>query len=65
MHELISKKLIELRGDKSQKEVAEALGISAMSLSHYENGRRKPSVDMLYRLSRYYNVDMGIFFTDK
>ena len=65
MQDYISAKLVELRGEKTQKEVSEALGITNMSLSHYENGRRRPRVDMLYKIAKYYGVDMNIFFDNE
>ena len=39
-----AQKLIELRGERSQKEVADALGISISALSMYENGERIPLI---------------------
>ena len=38
----MNEKLIALRGNKTQEEVAKALGISVSALSMYEQGRRIP-----------------------
>ena len=40
--EAISKRLIQLRGEKTQEEVAKAVGVSKSALSMYENGSRIP-----------------------
>lgn len=42
----------------SQKEVAQQVGISAQSCSHYETGRRTPDIYVLYRLCEVYQVTM-------
>jgi len=56
-------KLKELRGDKSQAEVARAIGISDSALSAYENGDRIPRDEVKIRLAQYYNKTVQeIFF---
>ncbi|MBQ8807920.1 MAG: helix-turn-helix transcriptional regulator [Clostridia bacterium] len=42
----------------NQLKVAMDLNISREALSHYENGKREPSLDMLNKLSRYFNVSI-------
>lgn len=56
----LGQRLKELRKvyNYSQDYVAEVLGISRQSYSHYETGRRKPSTEMLYKLSALYNVSL-------
>lgn len=51
-------KLKELREQVgfSQTQLANELGISRGSISHYENGERQPDVDVLVRLCKYFNV---------
>ena len=34
------------------------LTVSREALSYYENGKRSPDVDMLVKLSRYFNVSV-------
>lgn len=53
---MIGKKLRELRGDKTLQEVADALGITRVSLGYYEKGERKPDSDMIIKIARYYGV---------
>ena len=42
----------------NQQKVAMDLNISREALSHYETGRREPSLDMLRKLSAYFNVSI-------
>lgn len=42
----------------NQQKVAMDLSISRESLSYYENGKRSPDIDMLCRLSEYFNVSI-------
>ncbi|MDO4472523.1 MAG: helix-turn-helix transcriptional regulator [Bacillota bacterium] len=59
----IGKKLIALRGDKSQAEVSSALGISPSALSMYEAGERVPRDEIKIRIADYYNQSIeSIFF---
>lgn len=59
-------KLRELRGDRSQAEVAKALMISDSALSAYETGERVPRDDVKRRIARFYGKTVGeIFFDEK
>lgn len=49
-------RLKELRGDMSQTELADALGVSRASLSLYELGNRTPDIEFLYTVCRYFEV---------
>lgn len=55
-------KLIDLRGNKTQAEVAEAVGISTSALTMYETGRRVPRDEIKIALARYFNVSVGYLF---
>jgi len=52
--------LKKIRKDKklNQLKVAYDLSISREALSHYENGKRSPNVEMLVAMSRYFNVSI-------
>ena len=54
----MNKKLKLLRKDKgvSQKEVAEAIGVTISAYSNYEQGLREPSNQILVNICRYFNV---------
>ena len=49
----------------SQQQVAFDLNITREALSHYENGRREPSLDMLIKMSRYFNKSIDFLITGK
>lgn len=58
MNASISQRLVKLRKEKelSQKDAAEALGISQALLSHYEKGIRECGLDFLCKASVFYDV---------
>lgn len=56
------KKLVELRGNKSQEEVAKAVGITQSALSMYERGERTPRDDVKIKLANYYESDVEFIF---
>lgn len=58
----IGKKLVALRGKKSQEEVAKAIGISISALSMYERGERIPRDTIKIRLSSYYQTPIQDIF---
>jgi len=49
----------------SQLKVAMDLHISREALSHYENGKREPSLDMLNKMSEYFNVSIDYLINGK
>lgn len=51
-------KIIRKERNLNQQKVAIDLNISRKALSHYENGKREPSLDMLIKLSDYFNVSI-------
>ncbi len=61
------KGLREIRKKKgySQLKVAFDLNISREALSYYENGKRSPDIEMLCRLSAYFNVSIDYLITGR
>ncbi len=55
---LIGLKLIRKQRNLNQLKVAMDLNISREALSHYENGKRSPDIQMLRKLSSYFNVSI-------
>lgn len=51
-------KKIRKERNLNQLKVAMDLNISREALSHYENGKRDPCLDMLRKLSDYFNVSI-------
>lgn len=58
----IGEKLVELRADRSQDEVAEAVGISRSALSMYECGERVPRDEIKIKLAKYYKTSIESLF---
>ena len=64
--ERIGKTLVELRGDKTQIQVANDLNISDAALSSYEQGTRIPRDEVKIRIAKYYGVSVeSIFFNNE
>jgi len=55
---LVGLKLIRKQRNLNQLKVALDLNMSREALSHYENGKRSPDVQMLRKLSAYFNVSI-------
>lgn len=54
----LAMRLQALRGNKhiKQSDIADAIGISRISVSNYENGERKPDSDTIIKYSKFFNV---------
>lgn len=52
--------LVKLRNQKgvTQREAAEAMGITFGVLSNYEKGQKAPSLDFAYKMADYYGVTL-------
>jgi len=62
--ELIGDRLRELRGERPQKEVADAVNVSVMAISKYERGQITPGDDVKIALAKFYGTTVeAIFFT--
>ena len=55
----------ELRNKKNltQKELADKLGISDKAVSRWETGKSSPDLDMLFRISKFFNVSFENLLT--
>ena len=42
-----------------QEELAKALGVSRQTISSLENGRYNPSIQLAYRIARYFGLTIG------
>ena len=62
---LIGLKIIRKQKKYSQLKVAMELSISREALSHYENGKRSPDLQMLRSLSKYFNVSIDFLVNGK
>lgn len=60
----IAERLVKLRGNKSQADVARALRMSKSALSRYESGDRVPSDARKVNFAEYYGVTVQeLFYT--
>lgn len=62
---VVADRLVKLRGNKTQKEVANAIGVSQSAYAMYESGSRIPSDDVKVRIAKYFNRTVQtIFFAE-
>ncbi len=57
-------KLRALRGTRSQKEVANELGITKSALAMYERDERVPRDEVKVKIATYYNETVQFLFFD-
>ena len=58
----VGKKLRALRGKKTQKQVAQEIGITKSALAMYEQDKRIPRDEVKIRIAAYYNEPVGSLF---
>ena len=61
--EMLGLKEIRKKKGLSQLKVSLDLNISREALSYYENGKRNPDLEMLLRLSDYFNKSIHYLIT--
>ena len=62
----VGKRLVAMRGEKTQKEVASDLKISISAIAMYEQGNRIPRDEIKIRIASYYGKSVQeIFFNPK
>ena len=49
-------KTLREKAGKKRQEVADSLGITRASLEYYEKGKRKPDIEVLAKVAKYYGV---------
>ena len=54
--ELVVRRIKELQGGESENSMANRLGISQVTLNYCLSGKRKPSLDIVYRICDMYGV---------
>lgn len=66
MGNTIGETLIKLRGERTQEEVAKAVGVTKSAISMYENNERIPRDEVKRKMAAYFNVSVEkIFFAEK
>ena len=60
----IGQRLIQLRGSRTQEQVAKDLGLSLSAVGMYERGERIPRDEVKIAIAKYYDTTVqSIFFT--
>ena len=62
---LVGLKMLRKQRKLNQLKVAMDLNISREALSHYENGKRNPDIQMLRKLSQYFHVSIDFLINGK
>ena len=64
---IVIKRIKELQGDESENSMAKRLGISQVTLNYCLSGKRKPSLDLVYRICDIYgsSIDWLLGLTDQ
>ena len=61
----IGRRLVALRGNRTQEEVAKSLRISVAAIGMYERGERIPRDEIKINLAKYYDTTVqAIFYAD-
>ena len=60
----IGKKLRQLRGTRTQAEIANAVNVGVTSITNYEAGIRTPRDEIKLRLAKYFGVSVESIFFD-
>lgn len=58
----VPERLIAARGDRTQQEVADAVGVTRSALGMYETGDRVPRDDIKVRLADFYELPIQDLF---
>ncbi len=58
-------RIVRKEKNLTQLKVAMDMHITREALSHYENGKREPSLDMLNEMSKYFNVSIDFLINGK
>lgn len=61
---IVGKRLVELRGKKTQDEVSKGIGVTSQALSNYELGLRLPRDSIKKRIASYYGKSVQEIFFD-
>lgn len=59
---IIGRRLMILRGERTQKEVAQAIGVSDSAIRQYETGGRMPRYDIMELIARYFKISIQALF---
>ena len=58
----VGERLVKLRGNRTQQEVADTVGISVSAMGMYERGERIPRDEIKIKLAKEYNTTVQDLF---
>lgn len=60
----MNNKIVEIRNSRGikQDELAKAMGVSRQTISSLENGRYDPSIQLAYKLAKYFGMKIEEVF---
>lgn len=58
----VPERLVAARGDRTQQEVADAIGVSVSAIGMYETGMRVPRDNIKVRLAEYFRMSVQELF---
>lgn len=58
-------KYLRVSNNMKQSDLVERLGVSSVSISHYEKEARSPDLDMLVKISKIFNVSVDNLLGNK
>ena len=61
---VIGTRLVNLRGARTQEDVAKAIGVSVAAIGMYERGERIPRDEIKIKLASYYDTTIQAIFFD-
>ena len=62
----IGKRLVKLRGERTQEEVAKAINMSVSAIGMYERGERIPRDEAKMTIAKYYDTTVqSIFYAEE
>ncbi|WP_456274885.1 helix-turn-helix domain-containing protein [Bacillus sp. AK031] len=56
--------MLRFKNNITQRQIAEATGISVNSIVRYENNQRIPNKEVICKLAEFYKVDVGKILLD-
>ena len=56
-------RLLRVKSGKTQRELSEQITITSSRYSSYENGRSKPPMDVLIRISKFFHVSIDLLLS--
>ena len=57
-------KVLRKNNGMTQKELSQALGVALSTVAMWETGNRKPDLEMLQHIAKYFNVSVDTLFME-